>query len=120
MLEELVCGFDTVEVMIGDLLSIGVCKRPDVLSEGRLPGDGLKCQDSGNYQACPGQYKACNVQNAVNSPPSMLVAPAGQLCELSEAKQEILHRCRNGDSGSGKFLSTAAPVSGSCNMSARE
>ena len=61
MPEELICSLDTIKVMIGHLLSTGICESPDVLSEGGLPGDGLEGQDSSNNQACPGQCKACNV-----------------------------------------------------------
>lgn len=74
--EELICGFDTVEVVVGDLLPGAVCEGSDVLSERRLPGNGLDCQNSSNYDASPRNKKACNVQHTVNSSSSMFVTPA--------------------------------------------
>ena len=76
MPEELICGLDTVEVMVGDLLSAGICESADILREGRLPGNGLECQYGSYNQACPGESKTGNVQNAVDGSPSMLVTPA--------------------------------------------
>lgn len=92
MPEQLIGGLDTVEVMVSDLLSTGVCESPDVLSEGRLPWDGLECQYGSHHQASPGECKAGNVQDAVNRPPSVLVAPAKCLT-LSQRLSDI-HRCQ--------------------------
>ncbi len=89
--EQLISSLDTVEVVVGDLLTAGICKGTDVLCEGRLPGNSFEGQYGGYNQASPRQSKAGNVQDAVNGSPCMLVTPAKSFVRhLSLSKQTCL------------------------------
>ena len=115
MPEQLIGGLDAVEVVVCHLLSAAVCEGADVLRERRLPGVRFDGQDGCHDQAGPGQQEACHVQDAVDCPASMLIAPvydsfsnsgdriSGDLCQTidqngmqpSHTKDTIIHRLSN-------------------------
>ena len=76
--------------MVGDLLPIGVGEGPNVLSEGRLAGDGLDGQYGGNHQAGPGQHEPSHVDHAEYCTSPMLIAPARSLRCLVQLLSDVI------------------------------